>query len=687
MKYLPYLIFRLAKNGRAWKRLAITVGLAGFMLAASPAWDAIHTDPRIALSPRRGQRVTDSKGVLYLQLPEYGNAAPTAPTDLPANLVNAVIAREDQRFMKHHGVDVLGILRALVADVRALKIKQGGSTVTMQLVELTYNHPERSFIEKLQAKVFEVIMAVRIERAARAETKDKKKGKKLILARYLDLVPFGGNSTGIQKAAASTFGKPVKKLNLGESAYLAGLIRAPYANNVYRNEDNARAARDAVIKNMLKCGMITRQQAQDASFYAKKKPAPPKRKGDGFTWQAVEREIRTLQTEGRVSSALLAMEDLEIQMTVDPVLQDAIRTLLQNQLARIEAMPGFHADPGKPVNGAALVLNNRTCEVIACVGGRDFDLSEVNLALGTGGRGRPLSSAFKVVDYASYLESSGHAIDFRLSNSPLSAAEAPGYTGLLSPREPMAEGTYPLWMGLKASSNRMACRVSLLAGNYHWSRLAREWGFIEGTARKDLSLFLGNCDVTPIRAAAAYSCIARGGSYVAPRFINRILVDGKEVYTATTTPRPVLSPRTCDEITKALREVLRTGTASSFGGAELARRYPVAGKTGTSENCTDAWFCGYSSAVTVVVWIGFPHGAKTIVANGSGGSLAFPVWKGIIEALGERRYIFGPLPELTAHQLASGRPGPTTTQAPRSRPASPQGSRYVPLLPHVAGNR
>lgn len=698
MKTLIPIALRLLMSRRLWKYSTAGGLITGITLAISPAWEALQSDPKLALVPRQGQRLTDRKGNLYLRWPEYGNPAATQPSDLPKDLVNAVMAREDQRFMSHFGVDVMGFGRALINDVRSLRIKQGGSTLTMQLVEMTYNRPEESFKQRLQAKVFEVIMAVRIELAAKQQTGNAKKAKLLIMSRYLDRIPFGNNCTGIQKAADSTFGKPVSKLNLGESAYLAGLIRAPTANNVYRNKDNACAARDAVVKNMLKLGMITRQQAQEAKFFARERPKPQKRQGDGFTTKAVKKELTDLQSAGLISLDILAHDDLEIQINLDTHLQVAAREILLKRLTDIEKLPGFHADAGKPLNGCITILDNATGAVLACVGGRDFDLLQMNLA--TEGFGRPFASPIKAFDYAAYLEATGHGIDHRISNAALSGAEAKGYTGKTAPHESLPEGIHPLWVGLKDSSNRMAIRASIVAGSYHWSRVMRDVGLLSGVAPHDTSLFLGSHNVHPIKAASAYACLARRGSYITPRFIQRILVNGKEIYSSNEKPHSVLRQKTCDEITKGLREVLRSGTAAQFGGKELARRFPLAGKTGTTDDCTDAWFCGYSSSVTVVVWIGFPYGSRTILPGGSGGSLAFPVWKAIVEELAKHHFAFKPLPELKKPLVDSTHPSKarlvtkpaSPSQTPKNAAAtSPQtarpANRYRPMLPNLAENR
>ncbi len=680
MNPLFLIAVRLLLSRRLWMLSLTCCLIFGITLAISPTWDALHSDPKLALQPRQGQRLTDRDRKLYLSWPEYGNPAATQSADLPKGLVNAVMAREDQRFMTHIGFDVMGFARALVNDVRALRIKQGGSTLTMQLVKMTYSHPEKSIKQRLQTKVFEAIMAIRIERAAKKQTGDSKQAKLLILSRYLDRIPFGNNCTGIQRAADSTFGKSVSQLTLGESAYLAGLIRAPTANNVYRNEENARAARDAVVKNMFKLDMITRKQAEEAKFFAREKPKSQKRLGDGFTSNAVRKELSDLQASGAIPADLLTHDDVEIQINLDIGLQDAAHGILLKRLSEIEKHPGFRAGNDKPLNGCVVILDNATGQVLACVGGRDFDIEQLNMA--TQGMGRPFASAIKAFDYAAYVEVTGLGISSRLSNAPLSPGQAQGYAGKSAPHETLVEGTYPLWAGLKDSSNRMAIRAGVLAGNYHWSRVMRDLRLLDGVAPMDTSLFLGSGCVHPIKAAAAYACLARRGSYLAPRFIRRILVDGKAIYAANEKPRSVLQSKTCDEITKGLREVLRSGTAAKFGGRELARRIPLAGKTGTSDDSSDAWFCGYGSSVTVVVWIGFPDGHQTIILGGSGGSLAFPVWKGVIEELAKRHYAFKPLPDLQNSVAATCPATKSPTLIPAQSPTlAPKKSSPIKVSP------
>ena len=633
-----------------------TVIAMALWFAVPPVRDALKENHLTALNPKAQQRLTDFKGHLYIVWPEYGAPSNTAPNELPKCLVQAVMAREDKRFLAHSGVDFRAFGRAVLANLKAGgRFKQGGSTITMQLVDMTYQYPEDGIVSKLRSKVFEAIMAFRIERAAEAQARSKTGAKKLILCRYLDRIPYGRNHVGIQQAASFHFGKEVKNLDIDQCAYLAGLIRAPSKNSVYHSKTNAVAAHDAVLANMRLLDMIKLRQPKLVSWLrGVLPPIPAKRRGDGFTSDAVRAEVGRLEKQQLVPADLLTKPDLEIQLTSDLSLQDFARNALERQLSRIEKSSGFKAPGGQQVNGCVVILDNADSAILACVGGRSFDSLQLNLA--TSSPGRPLASAIKPFDYAALLEAEpGLAITSTISNSVLTDKALVGYRGNFAPSEVLPSGTYPFWIGLRDSSNRMALAVSVRAGRYHWQRLMRELSITGTTTAPDTSLFLGNGTVRPMDVAAAYACLARGGQYSAPFLIRRIKVDGKETHAHQPGSRTIMNRRTCTEITRALREVLRAGTASGHGGHELAARLAVAGKTGTSKSGADVWFCGFSSNVTVVVWIGFPEASIPILPDASGGSTAFPVWKEVIEELARRKYAFKELPSLPVPSAASGR--------------------------------
>lgn len=629
------------------KRTLCLLGLVSITAFSGFAFDpvskALKSDPMLAIGDKNNQRIIDGKGHLYLNWPEYGALGSTDPRTLQDNLVNAVLAREDKRFFAHPGVDPIAFGRIVLANLQGKR--HGGSTVTMQLVDITFDYPERSWHSKIRSKLFEIVLSFRVESAARSLTGDRRKGKLLILASYLDRIPYGGNLTGIQQAAHSTFGKDLTELNLGESAYLVGLIRAPYKNSVYRNESTAIAAKNAVVNNMEKLKFISRKEADEARFYAKPKAVPKKRRGDGFTSDAIRKEIRAHQSGGNLPEDLLNEASLEIHTTFDPQLQDFCRSSLEKEIRRIEALVGTPKQKSERINGCAVVLRNSDSAILAMVGGRSFDSLQVNLA--TSSPGRPAASAIKPITYAALLEAEPRlSITSRISNIPPCGKLIDGFFGNFTPRECLAPGSYPMWIGLKESSNRMGENAGLQAGHYHWNRLLMDLGITAKKLPSRVDNFIGAFDVRPVDLAAAYACLARGGETATPYLVHAVHVGGHEVYSHQTHLRKVMDPRSSSEITKALREVIATGTASRQGGKELARRLPLAGKSGTSDGGADVWFCGYGSDVTVVVWIGYPHASKGIFKDASGSNTAFPVWKEIIMEMAKRGFRFAALPSL-----------------------------------------
>ena len=622
------------------------LALAGVVyFAGSPIWRVLTSDPESVFDADAQASLLDRHGSLYMTWPEFGDRRPVPYDDLSEHLVNAVIAREDKRFRDHIGIDPLGIARAAVADVKSGALTQGGSTISMQLVEVVYGYPQKTTVQKLRAKIFELLMAPRLEWYAARREGERMAGKEALLAAYLSRIEFGNRTVGIREAAHCYFHKRPADLALGESAYLAGLIRGPSANNVYRHPDRARAARDAVVTNMAERGMITEEEADRATFYVRNEPQAKRRRGDGFTSAAVRRELDQLVAAGELPVDYLAGDALKIHLASDFRIHDLASRALLRQITRIEATNGFRGGGGQ-LQGAVVVIDNHSGAILASVGGRNFDRLSYDCALQ--GR-RTVASAAKPFVYATLMERRRRDADSLLSNTGLSVAEADGYAGLRYPHETelLNEGNHPLWMGLAYSSNRMTLRAGIETGMRPWLKMLNETALIDGPLDNDTAMWLGSFAVRPVDLAAAYAVFPRGGEYIDPWLVKGVEIDGRPVFKRRSKRTPVMKKHTADEVTAALREVLTVGTAAHHGGREMARRMDVAGKTGTSDGVFDAWFVGYGSDVTVAVWLGFPEGNRTILEGGTGGRLAFPVWKSVIEGL-PKEYNFGPIPMLGA---------------------------------------
>ena len=283
-------------------------------LAGAPLWRLVVSDPEWAFDADAQASLVDRHDGLYMTWPEYGDRRPVPYDELSEDLVNAVIAREDQRFRDHIGVDPLGIARAAVADVRAGTLQQGGSTITMQLVELVYRYPQQTTMQKIRAKIFELMMAPRLEWYAARREGSRAEGKEALIAAYLSRVDFGNRTIGVREASYCYFGKKAADLSLGEGAYLAGLIRGPSANNVYRNPERAKDARDAVVRRMADRDMISEREADAATFFVRNQPLPKKRRGDGFTSAAVRRELDELVAAGELPADFLGGDPVKIHL-------------------------------------------------------------------------------------------------------------------------------------------------------------------------------------------------------------------------------------------------------------------------------------------------------------------------------------------------------------------------------------
>lgn len=621
---------------------------AFFVFGAQPLWRFATANPGWAFEPDAQATLLDGQDRPYLTWPEYGDRRPVTFAELPEDMVHAALAREDQRFFKHPGIDPFGVARAAQADWRSRSLRQGGSTITMQLVERVYGYPEGNSLQKLQAKLFEMMMALRIEAHAALAHRSWRSGKEAVLAAYLSRVEYGHQTVGLREAAHFYFGKKPEQLSLGECAYLAGVIRGPSVNNAYRNQENARQARDAVVANMEKLGFISSKRADQVSFFVADQPFRKVRHGDGFLSAAIRRELDELAARGEIPTDYLGSGRLQVHLALDPELQQTAETALKAQLRNIEKERGFPGKKGE-LQGAVVAIENATGAILASVGGRDFDQLSYDCAQQAR---RPVASASKPFLYASFLEHSGLDVNDRVSNAPLRKEESRDLAGNLAPRETLAlrEGEHPLWKGLAHSSNRMTLRIGAATPQEDWWKLLRETGLSEAHPPRSTASWLGAFSVRPVDLAAAYAVFPRGGHYTAPHFVQRVELDGHTVYRRRSESRRVLAEETADSVSKALREVIRSGTASGHGGAEMAKRIPVAGKTGTSDGVGDAWFVGYGSDLTLAVWIGFADRVRTVAEGDTGGSLAFPVWREIMEQAA-RRYPFAPLPDLTDERI------------------------------------
>jgi penicillin-binding protein 1B len=541
--------------------------------------------------------------------------------DVPPHLVDAILAVEDQRFLEHRGVDFRRIVGALLANVRAGGIRQGGSTLTQQLVKNFFLTPERSYQRKFQEAVMALIVEARYEKDA-------------ILEAYLNEIYLGQRGStaihGVGEAAHFYFGKSVRDLVLPESALIAAIIKSP--NGLSPHADNpARTLerRDLVLELMREQGRI------DDFAFAKAQAEPlrvaeltPEPREARYFLDALQRQLPDFY-----GTATLTTEGLQIYSTLDLRLQRTAARALAEELARFEkAYPKLAPKGESRLEGCLIALRPQTGEVLALVGGRDYAKSQFDRC--TQAR-RPAGSVFKPFVYAAALEPGAAGPHVTLAawvdDTPLEISTP---AGLWRPKNFDREhhGRVPIREALERSYNVATARLGQQVGIPRVADMAHRLG-IESPLSAVPSLAIGAADITPLELARAYATLANGGI----RSQIRTFEDVVDPQAGTLERQPIEFERVLDGgtaylVTSMLEGVVERGTASALRTQGLVG--PIAGKTGTSNEERDAWFVGYTPEIVAVVWVGFDEPRSLGLASAG---IALPVWGRFLrEATGGR---------------------------------------------------
>ena len=531
------------------------------------------------------------------------------------NVIHAVLAVEDQRFMDHAGFDPWRIAGAFVANIRHGETVQGGSTITQQLARKSFLTDDRTLRRKLK----ELLLAIRIERAF---TKDQ------ILEMYLNRVYFGDGYYGIEAAARGYFNKPAKDLSVEEAALLAGLIKAPSAYAPTSHLDRAVARRTIVLKQMVDAGYL------DAPAEAAMEHAPVNLV-DGFghehTGQYFKNQITRLLIE-RFGWDTVSQGGLRVYSTMDGRAQEAADTVLAKGLDAIEKSPGYrHPRRGDPrtvhpgqapdyLQGALVSIDPASGEVRAMTGGRDFDESQFNRAMQAK---RQPGSAFKPIVYAAALEA-GYSPATLITDldTPMMIP-----AGAWLPDDHSTADSMTMRTGLRTSSNRAALQVLRAVGIPTAVSYAEKLGL---QAPPVPSLVLGSGDVTVLSMASAYGVFADGGWLRTPVFIRKVEDrQGRILYQQKSEAQRAVSEETAFLMAQMLSDVITSGTG--YRAREAGFKFPAAGKTGTTNDFHDAWFIGFTPDLVTSVWVGFDK-PKTIAPGAYAASMAAPIWGRFMQA-------------------------------------------------------
>jgi penicillin-binding protein 1A len=597
--------------------LAVVVLGLGFGLVTFYAvWAQTFDMKKVGEMPERNT-VLDVDGKIYSRL-AGANRLIVPLKEVSPLFIDALLAREDTRFYNHGGLDMRGLMRAIVRNVTSGSVKEGASTITQQLARNSLPLGGRN----LKRKMLEAMVALRIERQF---------SKQEILEAYVNRIYFGSGCYGVETASQAYFGKRAADLNLSEAAILAGLIRSPNRFSPLKNPEGAAAQRNVVVDRMLELNKISSAQAQQAK--QAKVTSNPKRLPqiqENYAMDAVQRDLNTILTPEQIDFG-----GLHIYTTLDPTVQRAAEQALDSHLKKVESQPGFKhpskaqsrapaegEDSSMPyLQGAVVVIDNASGGIRALVGGRDFGDSKFNRALSPANR--QIGSSFKPFVYALAF-SRGMLPGMFIDDGPIQPGEIRG-AGNWSPGN--SDNTYtgiqPASHGLIQSRNTMSVRIGEIAGPDEVRRAAMSLGLGENIPNGP-AIYLGSFETNLKDLTSAYTVFPNLGERKQSYIIERIDdADHNPIYRAAHITARAMDPGAAWMVSNTLEQVMTKGTAAS--AKSLGFNLPAAGKTGTTNDYKDAWFLGYTNALTCGVWVGFDQ-PQTIMSRGYGSALALPVW-------------------------------------------------------------
>ncbi|MFZ5996191.1 MAG: penicillin-binding protein 1A [Nitrospirota bacterium] len=512
---------------------------------------------------------------------------------IPDHVMKAFIAIEDRRFYAHNGFDIKGILRALHRNIAAGTVVEGGSTITQQLAKLLLKNHER----RISRKIKEMFLTARLELT---------QSKNEILGMYLNLAYFGERAYGIEAAARTYFNKSTDRLTIAEAALLAALQKAPNRYSPIRNTIRAEARRKIVLNLMKTYGFITKEE-YDAAL---EEPLPREiyvhRRYEAPYFAELLR-----QQLGRKYGAHLYTSGFHVYSTIDTALQSAAEQAVRKGVRDIEMRTK------RGVQAALVAIDMHTGAIKAMVGGTDFKTTQFNRA--TMALRQP-GSAFKPFVYAAALERGMSCTD-RVLDIPISLPD-PDKGGMWSPKNHSWAyyGNVTLKTALSLSLNAATVRLAHDIGMESVCETAMRCG-IRSTLRPRPSAALGTYEVTLLDLTASYIALATGKKIVPLTYT--IITDRNGKVIERTKP---LSQQVFPEhVVKQMKVLLRAVVESGTGGKALSVQRTVYGKTGTTDDASDAWFIGFDDTMAVGVWVGRDD-HTTIGYYESGSETALPIW-------------------------------------------------------------
>jgi len=548
-----------------------------------------------------------ANGSLLGSIPAEKNRQPVALSQMSPWMAKATVAIEDRRFYKHGGVDYKGIVRAAIRDLRAGKVVQGGSTITQQLVRNLYISRQRTFKRKIK----EACLAIKLAR---------NKSKDWILGSYMNAVYYGNHAYGIEAAAQTYFSRRARTLTLDQSALLAGLPQAPSIFDPIHRPLDALERRDEVLRAMLENGVLTRRQFASAIADRDLHLVPGKlytRIREPYFFSYVRDQLiaeygaNTVRTGG-----------LKVYTTIDPRLQAAARRAIVDTLSS-RTDPASALVSIDPATGAIKAM----AAVTPGSSGNEFNL--------VAQAKRQAGSTFKMFVLAAAVDEGINPATTYYVSGPFHYQPDPYSPAWnVTTYDHTYLGSTSIANATLHSDNTVYAQLTLDVGPKKVAEMAHRLGVRSPLTTKEgayvPSLGLGAIPVSPLDLASSYATLAAGGIYSKPMAIRKVVLGNGKVDTDAGWGEPsrkrVITPGVAYTVTQILEQNMQYGTGT---GAYFGR--PAAGKTGTTDNYADAWFCGFTPQLEATIWIGYPRGEVPMLnVHGiavSGPTFPATIWK------------------------------------------------------------
>jgi 1A family penicillin-binding protein len=535
-----------------------------------------------------------------------GERRPVSIADISPYFLNAIVSVEDANFYQHQGLDHVGLFRAFLANIRAKRVIQGGSTITQQLSKNLFFSFERNFVRKIK----ELLIALQLEATF---TKDE------ILEAYCNQIYFGSGAYGVEEASQTYFGKRAQDLTLLQAALLAGLPNSPNSSNPFNHLDRAMNRARFVLKRMQSEGRIDAEQKADAETSALELRRP--RSFSDPNLYFLDFVISKLEKD--YGKEFVHFGGLKIYTTLDSRQQ---KLALKAALSHLEGLEEKMAkrESNAPLQVALVSVENKSGAVRALLGGKNYSHSQFNRAVSNN---RLPGSSFKPFVYLTAMEELGYSPATVVKDEPITI-EIPG----ADPWEPKNfgekfAGDIILKKALMKSLNVISAKLIQAVGPEKVIQTARRFG-IKSPLGNNFSLALGTSGVSPLEIASAFSVIANLGIYNEPYFVEKIEdFHGNQLYEHFYQGVQRFPQKEIYPLLDMMQGVVEAGSGRVV--RRMGFLHPAAGKTGTTNDFKDAWFNGFTKDFSVSVWVGYDNNESMLDRNGrglTGGRAAAPIW-------------------------------------------------------------